>query len=116
MPFSGTREYSNIDTAYRMLDQNPRQVSGHGADTLRRQTLGGDSIAASWAQRSKVDTIVCKPDWNAHGKAAPFKRNDQIVALRPLGLVACPGEMASMPISSQKCNAAGIKVVMLPKT
>ena len=113
--FSGTREYSNIDAAYRMLDKVHAKyqdmVLMHCGDKL-----GGDSIAASWAQRSKVDTIVCKPDWNAHGKAAPFKRNDQIVALRPLGLVACPGGNGINANLVQKCNAAGIKIVMLPKT
>jgi len=35
--------------------------------------------------------VVFRPDWNAHGHAAPFRRNDQLLKLLPTGLVAFPG-------------------------
>ena len=38
-----------------------------------------------------VDQIVCRPDWNAHGKAAPFRRNDDLLNLLPKGVIAFPG-------------------------
>ncbi|NGN44700.1 hypothetical protein G6N74_26950 [Mesorhizobium sp. CGMCC 1.15528] len=30
-------------------------------------------------------------DWTRHAKAAPFKRNDQMLAVMPIGSVVFPG-------------------------
>ena len=52
---------------------------------------GAEKIAAGWAERNGVHQIVCKPDWDAHGRAAPFRRNDELLALLPKGVIAFPG-------------------------
>ena len=52
---------------------------------------GVEKVAAQWADRNGVDQVVCKPDWNAHGRAAPFRRNDELLNLLPKGLIAFPG-------------------------
>ena len=52
---------------------------------------GVERIAASWAERNGVHQIVCKPDWNKHGRAAPFRRNDELLNLLPKGVIAFPG-------------------------
>ncbi len=52
---------------------------------------GVDRIAARWAETNGVHQIVCKPDWNRHGRAAPFRRNDQMLDLLPKGVIAFPG-------------------------
>ena len=52
---------------------------------------GVDKIAARWAERNGVHQVVCKPDWNAHGRAAPFRRNDELLNLLPKGVIAFPG-------------------------
>ena len=52
---------------------------------------GAERIAACWADHHKVAQIVFKPDWAWHAKAAPFKRNDQMLEALPAGLVAFPG-------------------------
>ena len=52
---------------------------------------GVEKIAASWADARGVNQIVCRPDWNAHGKAAPFRRNDELLNLLPKGVIAFPG-------------------------
>ena len=52
---------------------------------------GTEKIAASWAEARGVDQIVCRPDWNAHGRAAPFRRNDDLLNLLPKGIIAFPG-------------------------
>ncbi len=52
---------------------------------------GVERIAAQWADRNGVHQIVCKPDWNAHGRAAPFRRNDELLDLLPKGVIAFPG-------------------------
>ena len=52
---------------------------------------GVEKIAASWAEARGVNQVVCRPDWNAHGKAAPFRRNDELLNLLPKGVIAFPG-------------------------
>ena len=52
---------------------------------------GVEKVAASWAEARGVDQVVCRPDWTAHGKAAPFRRNDEMLNLMPKGLIAYPG-------------------------
>ena len=52
---------------------------------------GVEKIAASWAEARGVNQVICRPDWNAHGKAAPFRRNDELLNLLPKGVIAFPG-------------------------
>ena len=112
--FSGARDYTNTKSIWGTLDKvrakHADMLLIHGGD---RQ--GADNIAASWASTRKVHCIVCKPDWNANGKSAPFKRNDQIVRMRPLGLIACPNGNGINANLQQKCRDAGIHVHRLPE-
>ena len=52
---------------------------------------GAEKIAARWADTRKVPQIAFKPDWTKHAKAAPFKRNDQMLAVMPIGVIIFPG-------------------------
>ena len=52
---------------------------------------GVEKIAANWADRNGVHQIVCKPDWERHGRAAPFRRNEELLNLLPKGVIAFPG-------------------------
>jgi hypothetical protein len=52
---------------------------------------GAEKIAACWADHRKVSQVVFKPDWTGHRKAAPFKRNDQLLEAMPIGVVVFPG-------------------------
>ncbi|MDR3402400.1 MAG: DUF2493 domain-containing protein [Chthoniobacter sp.] len=63
---------------------------------------GAERIAACWADARKVAQVVFRPDWNRHRKAAPFKRNDQMLDAMPIGVVAFPGS----GISANLCDKA----------
>jgi hypothetical protein len=52
---------------------------------------GAELIAAKWADNRKVPQIAFKPDWTKHAKAAPFKRNDQMLAVMPIGVIVFRG-------------------------
>ena len=71
------------------LDQarakHPDMVLVHGGGP------GVERIAARWAERNGVHQVVCRPDWNRHGRAAPFRRNDELLNLLPRGIIAFPG-------------------------
>ena len=53
--------------------------------------FGYERIAARWADHRKVPQIAFKPDWTRHAKAAPFKRNDQLLDVLPIGVMVFPG-------------------------
>lgn len=72
------------------LDQihvkHPDMILLHGGSPK-----GAEKIAARWADTRKVPQIAFKPDWTKHANAAPFKRNDQMLAVMPIGVVVFPG-------------------------
>lgn len=72
------------------LDQvhakHPDMVLLHGGTPK-----GAERIAATWANNRKVPQVAFKPDWAKHAKAAPFKRNDQMLATMPIGVIIFPG-------------------------
>ena len=86
---AGGKEAANTAAIAAALDRvkarYPDMVLVHGGGP------GAERIAARWAETNAVHQVVCKPDWNAHGRAAPFRRNDQMLELVPKGLVAFPG-------------------------
>ena len=66
--------------------KHPDMVLLHGGSPK-----GAERIAASWADHRKVPQIAFKPDWTKHAKAAPFKRNDQLLEVLPIGVMVFPG-------------------------
>ena len=45
---------------------------------------GAERLALSWAKQKGVDVILARTDFNRHGKAAPFRANDQMMELEPV--------------------------------
>ncbi|NBW07129.1 MAG: DUF2493 domain-containing protein [Caulobacteraceae bacterium] len=44
---------------------------------------GSEKLAIKWAQQKGVKLILARADFDAHGKAAPFRANDELIALEP---------------------------------
>jgi hypothetical protein len=44
---------------------------------------GAERLAIRWAQQKGVTLVLAKADFNRHGKAAPFRANDELLALEP---------------------------------
>ncbi|WP_419910374.1 DUF2493 domain-containing protein [Hoeflea sp.] len=70
----------------RVRDRHPDMVLLHGGSPR-----GAERIAACWADNRNCPQIVFRPDWARHGKAAPFRRNDQLLETLPIGLIVFPG-------------------------
>ncbi len=68
---------------------------------------GAERIASAWADNRSVTQIVFRPDWTRHGKSAPFKRNDRLIELLPIGLVVFPGSGITDNLAD-KARAMGI--------
>lgn len=44
---------------------------------------GAEKLAIKWAQQKGVTLILARADFDTHGKAAPFRANDDLIALEP---------------------------------
>lgn len=73
------------DTLDKVYDRLPDMVLVHGGDNK-----GVDRLAASWAERRNVQQLVFALDRRL-GARAGFKRNEQMLSLKPRYLVAFPG-------------------------
>jgi YspA, cpYpsA-related SLOG family len=87
---TGGLEFNDVTLIWDRLDKvhakHPDMVLLHGGSPK-----GAELIAAKWATNRKVPQIAFKPDWTKHAKAAPFKRNDAILAVLPIGVMHFPG-------------------------
>ncbi|PJR12782.1 DUF2493 domain-containing protein [Sinorhizobium meliloti] len=83
-------DYQDYDVIWKVLDQthakHPDMILLHGGTPN-----GAELIAAKWADARGVTQVAFKPDWKAHRKAAPFKRNDALLETMPIGVIAAPG-------------------------
>jgi hypothetical protein len=88
--FTGGADFNDHRLIWSTLDKvrvkHPDMVLLHGGSPT-----GAERIAARWADDRKVPHITFKPDWTRHAKAAPFKRNDQILEVLPIGVIVFPG-------------------------
>jgi hypothetical protein len=88
--FAGPIDFEKVDPIWKVLDQvrqrHPDMVLVHGGSKK-----GAELIAAKWAENRKVDQVRCEPEWKRYNKAAPFRRNDEMLKLDLIGLIAIPG-------------------------
>jgi hypothetical protein len=92
------------DRLNKALAKHPDMVLLHGGSSK-----GAERIAACWADNRKVPQIAFKPDWARHAKAAPFKRNDQMLEALPIGVIVFPGSGISANLAD-KARKLGIRV------
>ena len=83
---------------------------------------GAEQIARRWAGLKRVKLVVAKPDFERHGRAAPFRANDALLALRPVCVLALSSslaadtELAGKPFGPvlnllQQAQTAGVRCV-----
>jgi hypothetical protein len=87
---TGGTAFNDHNLIWAKLDQvkarHPDMVLSHGGSDR-----GAELIVAKWADTRKVPQIAFKPDWTRHAKAAPFKRNDAMLGILPIGVIVLPG-------------------------
>lgn len=87
---TGGLDFNDHHLIWARLDQvksrHPDMVLVHG-----KSPKGAEKIAALWARNRNVPQIGFAPDWTRHGRAAPFKRNDEMLQIMPKGVLHFPG-------------------------
>ena len=106
--FAGGLECNDYTRIWDVLDKvhakHPDMVLLHGASPK-----GAEFIASRWADTRRVPQVTFKPDWTRNAKAAPFKRNDQLLQTMPIGVVVFPGSGITENLAD-KARAMGIPV------
>jgi len=107
---SGGTDYMDYRTIWQVLDgvqsRHPTMVLIHGGSSK-----GAEHIASLWAAERKVPQVSFKPDFTRHSRAAaPFKRNDRVIACMPRGIIIFPGGGIQDNLFD-KARAAGIAII-----
>jgi YspA, cpYpsA-related SLOG family len=106
--FTGGLDFNDHSAIWATLDKvhgkHPDMVLLHGGSPK-----GAERIAACWADNRNVTQVVFKPDWHRHARAAPFKRNDRILDVLPIGVIVFPGSGISANLAD-KAKKLGIPV------
>ena len=107
--FTGGYECNDHQAIWAALDRvhakHPGMVLLHGG-----APKGAERIAACWADSRKVPQVAFKPDFARHRNAAPFKRNDQLLDVLPIGVVVFPGSGISDNLAD-KARKLGIPLL-----
>ncbi len=86
---TGGLDFNDHRLIWAKLDQvhekHPDMVLIHG-----KSPKGAEKIASLWAKNRNVPQIGFGPYWTKHGRAAPFKRNDDILEIVPKGVMHFP--------------------------
>lgn len=110
--FAGGPSYNDHITIWAVLDKvrdkHPDMVLIHGGNRT-----GAEAIATAWAINRKVPCIPFEPLWNEDGKkSAPFKRNERMLDVMPIGLVVFPGNGYTDNLADKAASPRyGIKVM-----
>lgn len=106
--FTGGMDFNDYQLIWDLLDKvhvkHPDMVLIHG-----KSPKGAEFIAAKWADTRKVPQIGFPPDWTRHGKSAPFKRNDAMLDILPIGVIIFPGSGIQDNLAD-KAKKLGIKL------
>jgi YspA, cpYpsA-related SLOG family len=105
---TGGLDFNHYRLIWDRLDKfhgkHPDMVLLHGGSPK-----GAEHIAACWANNRKVPQIAFKPDWTKHAKAAPLRRNDQMLEAMPIGIIVFPGSGIQDSLAD-KARTLGIPV------
>lgn len=84
-PEDATRIFDALNWALSEWPQMSLAVTG---------AAGGERIAKRWAAQKRVRLVLARPDFAAHGRAAPFRANDTLMALEPVCVLALSRSLA----------------------
>lgn len=78
---------------------------------------GIDEIAEEYADKKRISKLVLRPRYDLYGKAAPLKRNEEMVEICDMALVIWDGKSrgAKYTIECAKRMGKTVKVITAPK-
>lgn len=103
----GGRDYQDLAAAFHALDylhaRHPVTLVISGG------ARGADSLGEQWARARGIPLLVKPADWETHGKAAGYIRNQEMLSQGAEYVVAFPGGRGTSHMK-RIAHAAGVPV------
>lgn len=117
---SGATDWNDVEKVFATLDavrDRIKQTRNQDIYLAHKGSKGAEMIAAKWAKARGLHQARFDPRWSAHGKAAPFRANDDMLddKLAPVGVVLFGGNGVALNLG-QKAEDKGITVMRVQKT
>lgn len=74
---------------------------------------GAERFAKTWARQKGVRLILARPDFDRHGRAAPFRANDELLALEPVCVLALSASLAAGGAEPRRPFGPALNLVQL---
>ena len=71
----GSRTFQNYSILIKELDSKKDKITL----VISGGAQGADSLGEKWAKGNNIPTLIFPADWDKHGKAAGFIRNQDII-------------------------------------
>ena len=113
---SGATDWTDIDVIFRTLDKVRDRIKQNRNQDIfichKGGKHGAEMIAARWARARGISQARFDPRWSAHGRAAPFKCNDEMLddKFAATGVVLFGGNGVALNLG-QKAEAKGLTVM-----
>ena len=108
---AGDKDWADVaavwDRLDRALEKRPDLILCH------KGAPGAERIAANWARARKVRQILFRPNWEAHGRSAPFKANDEMVTAKLNGVILFTTDSGIALNLGDKAEAKGLHVARI---
>jgi hypothetical protein len=85
----GGRDFKDFDRVQKALNAVLRKHPN--LRVIEGGARGADSLAKLWCGHNGVECLTVKADWNGNGKRAGPIRNQEMLDMGPIGVVAFPG-------------------------
>lgn len=113
---SGATDWTDIDVIFKTLDKVRDRIKQNRNQDIFLCHKGGkhgaEMIAARWARARGIPQARFDPRWSAHGRAAPFKCNDEMLddKFAAVGVVLFGGNGVALNLG-QKAEEKGLTVM-----
>ena len=104
---SGGQQWHDHEMLWDLLDDVKARIPEMVVATTGMRK-GVDAVATSWAQSRGVKSVSYVPN-RKHGNSAPFKRNENLIKLRPVEAIVCEGSGIQSNLA-QRLRKAGVPV------
>ena len=74
---------------------------------------GIDALGEQYADRNHLSKIILRPQYSIYGKAAPLKRNEQMVKLCDVALIIWDGKSRGTKYTIDYAGKLGKKVILI---
>jgi hypothetical protein len=92
--FRGAPQADTADDANRVFDAlNWAHAQWPDMALATSGARGAEKLAIKWAKQKGVTLVLAKADFDGKGRAAPFRANDELLALEPVCVMTLPNSL-----------------------